>query len=73
MRITATITQKGQITIPKAIRKHFSGKIVEFIVQENGQIVLQDVPSVAGTLSEYAHSYTPLEQARDHTWNNYAK
>jgi AbrB family looped-hinge helix DNA binding protein len=67
MRITATITDKGQITIPRAIRERLKGKIVEFIITDNN-IELRDVSSVAGSLAAYAEVYTPIEIVREQTW-----
>lgn len=39
----ATITSKGQLTVPKAIREYLaleSGDKIEFIIEENGQVIL---------------------------------
>ncbi len=68
MRITATLTRKGQITIPKSIRKYFKGNILEFVVQD-GKVFLQDVPSLAGALAKYSSSYIPLEEVREEIWS----
>jgi AbrB family looped-hinge helix DNA binding protein len=67
VRITATITDKGQITIPRAIRERLRGKIVEFVVTDES-IELRNVPSFAGGLAAYADGYTPLEEVRELTW-----
>jgi len=64
---TATITSKGQITIPKAIRDQLPGRVVEFVVRD-GEILLRPVESVAGSLAEYAPAYVPMEQVRDAVW-----
>lgn len=72
MHITATITDKGQITIPRVIRDQFKGKIVEFIVNED-RIELREVPDVAGSLSAYADGYTPIETVREKTWGEYGR
>ena len=43
----ATLTSKGQTTIPKAVREHLRlrpGDRMEFILEENGRVVL--VPAV---------------------------
>lgn len=54
---TATLTSKGQITIPKAIRDHLhlkSGDRLEFLLQEDGSVVLMpatlDVAELEGIL-----------------------
>ncbi len=44
---TATLTSKGQTTIPKAVREYLRlrpGDRMEFILEENGRVVL--VPAV---------------------------
>ena len=44
---TATLTSKGQMTIPKAVRGYLRlrpGDRIEFILEENGRVVL--VPAV---------------------------
>ena len=43
MSSTATLTSKGQTTIPKAIRQHLNlkaGDRLEFIVESDGRVVL---------------------------------
>jgi AbrB family looped-hinge helix DNA binding protein len=43
MNMSATITSKGQTTIPKAIRDRLNlktGDRVEFVVEEDGRVVL---------------------------------
>lgn len=64
---TATITSKGQITIPKAIRDQLPGRVVEFLLRD-GEVILRPVESVGGSLSEYAQNYVPLEEVRTAIW-----
>jgi AbrB family looped-hinge helix DNA binding protein len=52
MGVTAKITRKGQVTIPREIRKTLESDVVEFSVIK-GEIVLRPVKSVAGSLSAY--------------------
>ena len=54
---TATVTTKGQITIPKEIREHLgvqAGDHVDFIVLEDGRVVMKqatlDIQSLEGLL-----------------------
>ena len=45
---TSTITSKGQITLPKQIRERLhlvSGDRIDFVVEENGQIVVRPARS----------------------------
>ncbi len=55
----STVTAKGQITIPKAIRERLglsAGDTLEFSVDDAGRIVarLQRVGSVCGVLRDFA-------------------
>ena len=52
---TATMTSKGQITIPKSIRDAFSikpGDRIEFFVDDQGRLIVwpitQDITSIKG-------------------------
>jgi AbrB family looped-hinge helix DNA binding protein len=64
---TATITSKGQITIPKTVRDQIPGRVVEFVVRK-GEILLRPVESAAGSLAQYAPTYVDLETVRDAVW-----
>ncbi len=67
MRTTATITSKGQVTLPKAVRDQLGSRVVEFIA-EGGRIELRAVQSVAGSLATYAKPGATMEEAREATW-----
>jgi bifunctional DNA-binding transcriptional regulator/antitoxin component of YhaV-PrlF toxin-antitoxin module len=67
MALTAKMTSKGQITVPKAIRQVLKGDVVEFQVVE-GQVILKSVTSVGGALSKYAKKYEPIAGVRKKTW-----
>lgn len=71
MVLTAKITSKGQITIPKKIRQMIKGDVVEFEVNE-GKIVLKPVTSVGGSLSKYVTGYSDVAEAREKTWSDVA-
>jgi AbrB family looped-hinge helix DNA binding protein len=50
---TATITSKGQITLPKAVREHLhvaQGDRVEFVVEANGAVQVRRLGGSAGRL-----------------------
>jgi antitoxin PrlF len=54
---TATMTTKGQVTIPKEIREHLkidTGDRLSFVVQEDGSVIVQpitrDVRELGGLL-----------------------
>lgn len=64
--LISTMTQKGQVTIPKDIReacKLVTGDKVEFVLNSQGEIVIKPVTrkvsEVAGILSQYKKS-TPV-------------
>jgi len=55
---TATITSKGQTTIPKAVRQHLklrAGDRVEFVIERDGRVVLVpatlDITQLQGVLA----------------------
>ena len=51
---TATITDRGQVTLPKAVREILGDiKAVEFEVTDN-VITLHVIPDMSGCLSKYA-------------------
>ena len=61
--LVSTVTQKGQVTIPKNIRDSLhlmTGDKVEFALNERGEIVIKPltrkVAEVAGLLSKYKKS-----------------
>lgn len=71
MSVTAKITSKGQITIPRQIRKVLTTDTVEFEVEE-GKVVLIPVRSVAGSLAKYATREKPLSEIREKVWQEVA-
>lgn len=43
---TATLTSKGQITLPRAVREHFhlaAGDRLEFVIRSDGEVHVQPV------------------------------
>ena len=67
MSITATITSKGQITIPRAARMALNTTTVE--VEIRGELViLRPVKSVAGVLAAYAKGEEAFSDVRDKVW-----
>jgi AbrB family looped-hinge helix DNA binding protein len=51
--ITAKITSKGQITIPKNIRDVLKSSIIRFNIK-NGKVEIEPVKEIAGALKKYA-------------------
>ena len=64
MSYTSKITVKGQVTIPREIRKLLNSNIVEFEVAGE-RIVLKPVRGLGGSLSKYAKRPAPLSEIRD--------
>jgi len=67
MSISAQITKKGQVTIPKRIREKLGTDIVEFDWAD-GVAVLKLVKSQAGSLHKYAGKQIAFEEAREQAW-----
>lgn len=66
---TATVTSKGQVTIPKEIRERLSlqpGDSVDFVVEDGGRVVLKqatlDVASLEGALSRAGGKTVSIEE-----------
>ena len=70
MRITATITEKGQVTVPKAVRDRIQSRIIEFVL-DGDRIEIKSVPSVGGSLSIYSEGYDPIEEVREAVWGRH--
>jgi AbrB family looped-hinge helix DNA binding protein len=65
---TSTLTSKGQITVPKLIRKHLhvaEGDLVDFAIAPNGDVVMHritgSVSSLAGLLHQPSRKTVSLE------------
>jgi AbrB family looped-hinge helix DNA binding protein len=71
MTYTATITSKGQITIPRMARMALKGTTVEIEVRGE-EVILRSVQSVAGALSAYAGGKESLTEIRSKVWQEVA-
>jgi AbrB family looped-hinge helix DNA binding protein len=71
MAFSATITSKGQITIPRAARQALNSSTVDIEVQGN-LVILRPVQSVAGSLAAYQRGTETLEVIRDKVWQEVA-
>lgn len=75
MSITASakITDRGQVTLPKAVRDALGHvKTVEFEVSDN-VITLHAIPDMSGCLSKYAkHPAETLSEVRNKVWSEVA-
>jgi AbrB family looped-hinge helix DNA binding protein len=71
MAFSATITSKGQITIPRAARQALNSSTVDIEVQGN-LVILRPVQSVAGSLAAYRLGTETFEVVRDKVWQEVA-
>jgi AbrB family looped-hinge helix DNA binding protein len=67
MAVTATITSKGQLTLPKGVRSVLNSTTV--VIEVEGEtVVLRPARSVAGALAKYAGPNQPLRNVRERVW-----
>jgi len=71
MELTAKITSKGQVTIPKKVRDVLESNTVEFIISDDG-VIVKPVKSVGGALAKYATKHVPLREVRKNVWKEVA-
>ena len=71
MAYSATITSKGQITIPRAARQALKTTTVDIEVKGN-IVILRPVQSVAGALAAYGRGAEHFEEIRDKVWQEVA-
>jgi len=67
MPITAKITKKGQVTIPRKIREKLNSEVIEFDILESG-VMIRPVKSVAGSLNSYVKKMIPFKEEREKAW-----
>jgi bifunctional DNA-binding transcriptional regulator/antitoxin component of YhaV-PrlF toxin-antitoxin module len=70
--MSSKITGKGQITVPKEIRKILNSNVIEFEIAGD-MVLLKPVKSVAGGLRKYAKRHVPLSEVRESVWGEVAK
>lgn len=71
MTYSATITTKGQITIPRAARQALNSSTIDIEVQGN-LVILRPLQSVAGALSAYGRDAENFEAVRERVWQEVA-
>lgn len=76
----STVTQKGQVTIPKSVRDNLhlvTGDKIEFVLNDRGEIVIKPVTrkvaEVAGLLSKYKKSHLVSIEAMDQAVAQYIR
>lgn len=63
---TTKVSRSGEITLPEPIRDLLKSDFVRLVV-EDGEIRLEAVPDLAGSLADYARE-TPAENEREAAW-----
>ena len=63
---TAKVSSEGQITLPKPVRDLLKSDFVRLVV-EDGEIRLEPVPDLAGSLAKYAKG-EPVANEREAAW-----
>lgn len=72
MVVTAKITSKGQVTIPKKIRDLLHSNVIAFRVVK-GEVRITPVESVGGALKKYAKKHKKsFKQIRNRVWTEVA-
>ena len=71
MSLTATITSKGQLTLPRDVRKALGSNTVELKV-DGETVVLTPIRSIAGALGKYAGGKAPFGKVREKVWKEVA-
>ena len=69
MNALATVTSRGQVTLPKAIRSYLNTRVIAFEIRD-GVVTVNPVKSVGGSLAAYAGSRVSLAEIRKTVWNN---
>lgn len=65
---TLKISKKGQITLPKYIRQALGSERIRLVLLD-GQVRIEPVKSVAGSLREYAKPGVDLTQETALAWD----
>ncbi len=66
-----TISDKGQIVIPKQFVKHLGCKIIKLEVSDNQEVKIIPIKDVAGSLTEFAKKQVSdnFQEIRNQAWN----
>ena len=69
---TLKISKKGQITLPKYIRQALGSERIRLILSD-GQVRIEPVKSVAGSLSDYAKPSVNIKKESEMAWDAITK
>lgn len=66
-----TISDKGQIVIPKEFVKHLGSKVIKLEVRHDQEIRIIPIKDVAGSLTDFAKKqvFTDFNEIRNQAWD----
>lgn len=70
MSVTAKVTSKGQITLPKRAREALGSDVVEI---EEGQVLPRPIRGLGGALREFAKKPKSFSEIREKVWEAVAR
>lgn len=67
---TFTISDKGQIVIPKEFVRHLASKLIKLEVSDNQEVRIIPIKDVAGSLTEFAKQQVSddFQEIRNQAW-----
>ena len=67
---TFTISDKGQIVIPKEFVRHLASKLIKLEVSDNQEVRIIPIKDVAGSLTEFAKQQVSddFKEIRNQAW-----
>lgn len=68
---TLKLSSKGQLTLPKIMRDALGSEFVA-VSMDNGRVVIEPFPNLAGSLRQYARPDLSHEEAIDLAWQSAA-
>lgn len=68
---TLTISDKGQVVIPKEFVKHLGSKVIKLAVDNNQEVRIIPLKDVAGSLTDFSKKdlSNDFNEIRNQAWN----
>lgn len=71
---TVKISSKGQIVLPKKVRRLFSNNIISLLIDDKNQVSLSPVHELGGALSAYnKNTSLTYDEIREKAWQESTK
>lgn len=68
---TLAITSKGQIVLPKRVRKILNTNIISIEIDDNNKVILSPVSDVGGVFAKYQkNTKASFEEVREKAWRD---